>query len=225
MNILKTHFRSPDGLLEDYQSSLPHGGLFIPTRKSVTIGESVVLSVRLGSRGNPILLRGTVVWRRPGKHRTKVKAGICVEFLASEAQTRDYLLSVARGDAAAMSARRHQRLPLDLPVLWKIPGTRQENTGVLRDIGRGGAFVMTAQSTGGETDVVLSVAPPGAEVATPVLARIAWVTPGKSSEPGFGVAWRARDAGGGRRIKELVRRMERLAGGPDASVAATPIGP
>ena len=29
-------------------------------------------------------------------------------------------------------------------------------------------------------------------------------------EAGFGVSWRARDAGGGRRIKELVRRMERL---------------
>jgi hypothetical protein len=26
------------------------------------------------------------------------------------------------------------------------------------------------------------------------------------------VAWKARDAGGGRRIKELVRRMERLGG-------------
>jgi hypothetical protein len=55
----------------------------------------------------------------------------------------------------------------------------------------------------GVTDVVLKMAPPGAEVG---------VAPGQSTEPGFGVAWKARDAGGGRRIKELVRRMERLGG-------------
>jgi Tfp pilus assembly protein PilZ len=165
-------------------------------------------------------MRGTVAWRRPGKHRTKTQAGIGIEFLESETKTRDYLLSVARGEAMVMSARRYQRLPLDLPVLWQVPGARQENIGVLRDIGRGGAFVMTEQRLDGETDVVLKMAPPGAEVAMPVSARIAWIKPDKSSEPGFGVAWRARDAGGGRRIKELVRRMERLAGAAEPSAPA-----
>jgi Tfp pilus assembly protein PilZ len=212
MHILKDHFSSIAEFLERYLHDLPGGGLFIPTRKSVAIGQPVVVSIRLGPRGSTVLLRGTVAWRRPGKHRTKTKAGIGVEFLASQGATRDYLLSVARGDALVMSARRHQRLPLDLPVMWQIPGTRHENAGVLRDIGRGGAFVMTDQSLNGETDVVLKMAPPGAEVATPVLARIAWVAPGKTGEPGFGVAWKVRDAGGGRRIKELVRRLEHLSG-------------
>jgi len=101
-------------------------------------------------------------------------------------------------------------LPIDLPMHWQVPGSIQDNPGVLRDIGRGGAFVMTEEPIRGN-DVVLKVAPPGAEVAMPVSARIAWVAPGQSSEPGFGVSWRARDAGGTRRIKELVRRMERLA--------------
>jgi hypothetical protein len=39
-----------------------------------------------------------------------------------------------------------------------------------------------------------------------VSARVAWTSPGV----GFGLAWRARDGGGSRRIKELVRRMEQL---------------
>jgi Tfp pilus assembly protein PilZ len=222
MNILKAHFRSREGFLDRYQATSPTGGLFIPTRKPLAIGQPVIVSIRLGSRGSPVLLRGIVAWRRPGQHRTKTKAGIGVEFLASEGATRDYLLAVARGDTTAMSARRHQRLPLDLPVVWQIPGTRQENAGVLRDIGRGGAFVMTAQPIVGQTDVVLKVAPPGAEVATPVSARIAWIAMGKSGEPGFGVAWKARDAGGGRRIKELVKRMERLGAVPDAAVVVPP---
>jgi hypothetical protein len=75
---------------------------------------------------------------------------------------------------------------------------------------------MTEQLIHGETDIVLKMAPPGAEVAMPVSARIAWIAAGKSVEPGFGIAWKVRDAGGGRRIKELVRRMEYL-GGAEAS--------
>ena len=220
MTILKAHLRSVAEFLERYLPDMPTGGLFIPTRKSMAIGEPVVVSLRLGPRGSTVLMRGTVAWRRPGKHRTKTQAGIGIEFLESESKTRDYLLSVARGDQGVMSARRHQRLPLDLPVLWQVPGARQENTGVLRDIGRGGAFVMTEQPLDGGTDVVLKMAPPGAEVAMPVSARIAWIAPGKSSEPGFGVAWIARDAGGGRRIKELVRRMERLGGGVEPAPSA-----
>jgi len=57
------------------------------------------------------------------------------------------------------------------------------------------------------SDVVLMVSPPGAEVAMPLSARICWKGhPG--GLPGFGVEWKARDAGGTRRIKELVRRIE-----------------
>jgi type IV pilus assembly protein PilZ len=224
MNILKAHFQSVPAFMERYLGDLANGGVFIPTRRSVATGEAVVVSIRLGPRGNTVLVRGTVAWRRPGKHRTKVKAGIGVEFLASEAQTRDYLLAVARGETTAMSARRHQRLPLDLPVSWQVPGARHENRGILRDIGRGGAFVMTHQLLQLETDIVLKVAPPGAEVATPVSARIAWIAPerpGQSNEPGFGIAWKARDAGGGRRIKELVRRMEHLgATAPSPAIAS-----
>lgn len=211
MTILKAHFRSSDGLLTQYLSDFGSGGLFIPTRRALAVGEQVVVSVRLGTRRSPLLLRGVVAWRRPGQHRNKIKAGIGVAFLESELQKRDYLLAVARGDAEGASARRHQRLPIDLPVHWQVPGSLQENPGVLRDIGRGGAFVRTEEPVGRDTDVVLKVAPPGAEVAMPVSARIAWVVPpGVAAEPGFGVAWKARDAGGNRRIKELVRRMEQL---------------
>ena len=150
-----------------------------------------------------------MAWRRPGKHSTKTKAGIGIEFLPTETQARDYLLAVARGDSAEMVARRHQRLPVELPILWQVPGALRDNTGILRDIGRGGAFVKTAneQPLPAEGDVVLMVSPPGAEVAMPLSARVAWKGhPG--GEHGFGVEWKARDAGGTRRIKELVRRIE-----------------
>jgi len=207
MTILKTLCRNEVEFFERYLADLPNGGLFIPTRRALAIGEAAVLSVRIGPRADPVLLRGVVAWRRPGKHSTKTKAGLGVEFLASEAQGKEYLLALARGDSSVASARRHQRLPVDLPMLWQVPGSVEERAGVLRDIGRGGAFVRTDSPIQG-TDVVLKVVPPGAEIAMPVAARIAWVAPG--NDAGFGVTWRARDAGGSRRIKELVRRMESL---------------
>src|ERR1700747_3531582 len=141
MTILKAHFATGAEFLEQYLPALPSGGIFFPTRRPLAIGEPVVVSIRLGKRRSPMLLRGHVVWRRPGKHRTKTKAGIGIEFLPTEGQTRDYLVAVARGDSAEMIARRHQRLPVELPVTWQVPGALQDNSGILRDIGRGGAFV------------------------------------------------------------------------------------
>jgi hypothetical protein len=46
----------------------------------------------------------------------------------------------------------------------------------------------------------------------PLSARVCWIgQPG--GEAGFGVEWKARDAGGTRRIKELVRRIESMGAG------------
>jgi Tfp pilus assembly protein PilZ len=207
MTILKAHFPSGAAFLSRYLPELPQGGIFYPTRRALAIGETVVVAIRLGRRRSPTLIRGQVAWRRPGKHSTKVKAGIGIEFLETETQARAYLLGVARGDSAEMVARRHQRLPVELPVLWQVQGILQDNAGTLRDIGRGGAFVRTEEPLPTIGDVVLKVSPPGAEVAMPLSARVAWKGhPG--GENGFGVEWKARDAGGTRRIKELVRRIE-----------------
>jgi Tfp pilus assembly protein PilZ len=209
MTILKAHFANGAAFLEHYLPELANGGVFFPTRKPLAIAEPVVVSIRLGKRRSPTLVRGQVVWRRPGKHSTKTKAGIGIEFLATETQTREYLVSVARGDSTEMMSRRHQRLPVELPVLWQVPGALQDNAGILRDIGRGGAFVKTEEPLPDYEDVVLKVSPPGAEVAMPLSARVAWKGhPG--GEHGFGVEWKARDAGGNRRIKELVRRIEAI---------------
>jgi len=213
MTILKAHFANGGAFLDHYLSGpdLVNGGIFFPTRKPLAIGEGVVVSVRLGKRRSPMLLRGVVVWRRPGKHSTKTKAGIGIEFLPTETQTRDYLVSVARGDASEQMARRHQRLPVELPVTWQVPGALQDMSGTLLDIGRGGAFVRTAEPLPADIDVVLKVSPPGAEVAMPLSARVAWRgSAGSANGNGFGVEWKARDAGGNRRIKELVRRIEAM---------------
>jgi hypothetical protein len=165
-----------------------------------------MLSLRIGSRETPVLLRASVRWIRRGKILPKVQAGVAVEFLATEAPGRDHLLSIARHDRAVQSVRRHPRIPVDLPIQWAVPGILKRRFGLLEDISFGGASIRTKESIAEGADIFVTVFPPGATLATTMSARVVWTAEGTA----FGVAWRARDAGGIRRIKELVRRLERV---------------
>jgi Tfp pilus assembly protein PilZ len=189
-----------------YQPSGGRGGVFCPTRSKLQVGDTVSVKVRLGRRQPPMLLTGRVAWRRPGRHLLKIRAGIGVEFLEGEKAKCDYLLEMASSGAGMHSRRRHERIPVDLPITWRPLGSSEGLQGKLRDVGRGGAFILSPAMVPYESQVVLEIAPPGAEVPMAFIGRVAWT--GKTGEENvFGIEWRARDAGGGRRIKELVRRL------------------
>ncbi|HEY4185175.1 MAG TPA: PilZ domain-containing protein [Polyangia bacterium] len=218
MTLIKTVCRTEQEFLERFLAALPQGGLFIPTRRTLEVGELVTVSIRIGARAEAILMRAQVIWCRRGEKTVRearpmrgegtvnVRWGVAVEFLASEAEGLGHLLAVAKGDGSATFTRRHKRLPTNLPVDWRSRGSAAEISGVLSDIGLGGTFLRTDGGMAVGTEIVLWVAPPGTETAMPLSARVAWVSPGY----GFGLSWKARDPGGLRRIKELVRRTAQL---------------
>jgi Tfp pilus assembly protein PilZ len=189
-----------------YQPSGGNGGVFCPTRSKLQPGDPVSVKVRLGRRQPPMIILGRIAWRRPGRHLLKIRAGVGVEFLPSERVKCDYLLEMANSGPTMRSRRRHERVVVDLPIVWRPLGSTFDLHGKLRDIGRGGAFVLSPASVPDEAQVVIELAPPGAEVPMAFIGRVAWT--GRTGEENvFGIEWRARDAGGGRRIKELVRRL------------------
>jgi Tfp pilus assembly protein PilZ len=195
--------------LTGFQPSGGNGGVFCPTRRNVPVGETVAVKVRLGRRKPPMVVYGQVAWRRPGRHILKIRAGIGVEFLASERAKWEFLLDLAQTGTSAHSRRRHERVPVDLPISWRLVGSLEAFSGHLRDVGRGGAFVLSPATVAIQERVVLEIAPPGAEVPMAFIGCVAWT--GKAgTENVFGISWRARDAGGGRRIKEMVRRLTGL---------------
>src|SRR5205809_2730598 len=108
-----------------YQANIAEGGIFYPTRKKLAIGKLVTLKVRLGRRQPPLLLYGKVAWRRPGRHLEKIRAGVGIELLATERAKSDYLLQLARSGEAVKSRRRHERVPVDLPVSWRPVGASE----------------------------------------------------------------------------------------------------
>ena len=189
-----------------FLNEFPNGGFFVPTRLRAKVGEPVMLSLRIGSRSAPVLLRAFVRWIQRGKVSPKLRAGVAVEFLPSEARRRDHLLALANADGSTSSTRRHLRIPMDHPIRWTVRGAAQDRPGLLHDIGVGGARIYTKEWVAERSETFVTIFPPGAAAAMSIQARVAWPEPGV----GFGVAWRARDRGGARRIKELVRRLEQL---------------
>ena len=57
--------------------------------------------------------------------------------------------------------------------------------------------------------IVLDVTPPGSLRPLEIAGRVAW-TRHTDGEEGIGIEFKTRDAGGTRRLKELVRRLELL---------------
>jgi len=209
MRILRARYRTGEEFLRHYQPSLAGGGVFFPTREAIPLGTPVIVEFRFPGLCNKQLLRGFIAWRRAGKHRTKLRAGLGIEFLSTEAKRRDFVIAVAKGEIVEMITRRHRRLPVTLVANWRVICDRDTHHSHVEDIGPGGAFLRTTDFLPPGTEIVLDVTPPGSLRPLEIAAKVCW-TRHTEGEEGIGVEFKARDAGGTRRLKELVRRLEIL---------------
>src|SRR5262245_39174383 len=175
MRILKARYRSQSEFLDQFQPPFAFGGLFFPTREVVALGEAVVVEVWFPGLTDRMLVRGFVSFRRAGRHRTGTRAGIGIEFLASERLKRDFLEAVANGEVDRdVAPRRHKRLPVELAVDFRVVEQRDRTPAVLGDIGPGGAFIKTLEVHPTGTPLVLSVVPPGSAAPLFIEGRVAW---------------------------------------------------
>jgi Tfp pilus assembly protein PilZ len=208
MRILKARYRNTGEFLAHVQGTPESGGIFYPTREPIPVGENVVVEVRFPELTDRVLVRGFIAWRRPARHRQKIRAGVGIEFMPSEKCKLDFLVQLARGELERpIAPRRHRRLPVELGVSWRVKEDRANFSSRLDDIGAGGAFIRSVSPPQPGTPLVLEVLPPGAAVPLSIEGRVAWARQDPGAE-GFGVEFRCRDTGGLRRLKELVRRLE-----------------
>jgi Tfp pilus assembly protein PilZ len=210
MRLLLARFRSGAEFLERYDATLEHGGMFYPTRRNLEPGTVVLIDVRMAEVRDHVLIRGVVVSRQRGRRLERQRAGLMIEFLASEEGKRDHLLRLARGESIpdAAAQRRHRRLPVELRVDWRVPTSSERHISLAGDIGTGGAFLRTPVQPAQGTPVVIELRPPGGTAAQSIEGRVAWVSQAPGHE-GVGIEFRCRDIGGMRRLRELVRRIER----------------
>jgi hypothetical protein len=202
MQILKARFRGRDDFLDAYQADRPAGALFVPTTTPLDEREDVIVELVCDGLPNRVLIRGTVLSWRPALPRLRVRAGATVEFAPEEDEKRRFILATLAGDLHP-PRRKHTRIPVAVPVRFRMPGSADQSSGDLTEISVGGALL---RCDGGPlelgTEVVLEILPPGGAAPMPITGRVAY-----HASNGTGLKFIYRDGGGSRRIRELIRRI------------------
>jgi Tfp pilus assembly protein PilZ len=203
MQILKARYRTNREFLDAYQPDLEGGGLFCPTTTPLSSGSEVICELTIPALPNKVLIRGTVKSWRPALPRLRVRAGAVVAFALDEVEKRNFVVETVRGLREPGPRRRHTRLPVELPVQWRVIGTADYAAGGLSEISVGGALLRAGALLPLETEVVIEVTPPGAVSPIAISGTVAYHAPNSAS----GVKFQYRDGGGSRRLRELIRRL------------------
>lgn len=208
MKLLNARYASGAAFLEHYQDQFSHGGLVVPTRAQVAIGDEAMVVVRFPELQGEVCLRGFVAWRRSADPRRRIKGGVGVEFVQSDRRWRDALLSIARGDAKVDAKRRHRRIPIELRVGLRLDRARPPLEGAIENISRSGVFVRCPETAAPGTGVVMSIELPDSRSGPIELSGKVVHVRDSQRRRGMGIMFRFSSAGAVRRIAEIVRRLE-----------------
>src|SRR5258706_3142573 len=177
MQILKARFRGRDDFMEAYQSDTPTGALFVATTTPLDADEDVIVEVVCDGLPNKVLFRGTVLAWRPALPRLRVRAGATVAFAAEEDEKRRFILKALSGEVNPPK-RRHTRIPVAVPVRFRLPGSAEMRTGDLTEISVGGALLRGLKPHPDlGTEAVLEILPPAGAAPMPITGRVAYHAP------------------------------------------------
>lgn len=84
VGILSLSIKDKGVLYTAYMSFLKEGGLFIPTKRSFSIGESVSMLLTLMDEQESFTVNGTVVWITPEGAQGNRAMGIGIQFTGEE---------------------------------------------------------------------------------------------------------------------------------------------
>ncbi len=203
MQILKARFRTNAEFEEHYQEDLAHGGIFCPTTTAFEPNTPVILELSVPALPNKLLIRSEVRSWRPALPRLRVRAGAVVEFAEDESEKRVFLLGTVRGDIESPRKRKHVRLPVEIAAHYRTQESADLIDAQLTDISIGGALLTTPTPLPIDTELILEITPPGSVSPISISGKVTYLVP----SGGTGVKFLYRDAGGSRRLRELVRRL------------------
>lgn len=209
MRVLKARFQTRPAFLAAFQheaaqepASADISRVFCATTTAVDVGEQVLVEVNFPDLPNRVVLRGQAISWRPAAPRLGIRAGAQVLVDGDQKAQIDFLLGVAHGTRKA-GPRRSTRLPIELPVRVRaVQSTRIHQSG-LREISVSAAVLRPEPELVAGAEVVLELMPPGAERAAEIAGRVT-----HSNADGTVLEFHARDTGGLRRLREMLRRFK-----------------
>lgn len=190
-----------------------HGAhIDVPSREAVALGEPVRVEISFGALSDEIELHGRVMGVQPAVDERPPR--VVIRLADEHVGRARYVRAVLRGDRPA-SARSHRRVPTDMSCRWSQGAF--EHTSRIRDLSRGGAFIMSTFSPeiGTRVRVGLDVTDDPAD-GSPGLdplrleGVVSWVC-ADGRTPGFGVSFKLRDRRVAERLFRVVRSQERPA--------------
>ncbi len=178
--------------------------MFVPTTTPLAEGDVVVVEVASPQLPNRVLVRGEVLAWRPARPRLRIRAGAHIRATRGEA-TKLAFLDDAMTGTLRPARRRQSRLPVSMPVRYRVDGTTGWHDAELRELSTGGALIAAAPARPPPlaTKLTLEVEIPGSSAPLAIAATVEYAGAAGTS----GLRFRARDSAGLRRLQELMRRV------------------
>jgi uncharacterized protein (TIGR02266 family) len=193
--------------MKDFLRDLPGGGLFVETTEPFEIGEEVDLVLVFPEIPEGLQLTGLVAWRRqPARWRSSLAPGIGVSFGDSNRSRVDFLLDYCRGQLSA-ARKPGRRIPVDLRV--DIVDESGPISGRVKDISRGGVFIVTDRHFNPDTVIELDLYLDQGGDPERYSGRVAWHR-SSGGDSGMGIELQFRAPIRRRRISRFVSRIESL---------------
>lgn len=202
MKIIKARFRKLSDLQEVYHDELPGGGMFVATTEQLLQDAKIIIEIICDDLANHVMICATVQsWNR-ALPRLRVRAGAIVTFAPEEKSKRDFLNAVLSGGIRPEKKRRYSRIPITVPVDYRIRDGRETMRGHLAEISIGGALLQADVLPAIGSELILSILPPGGATTMKIVGHVVHHKPS-----GAGIKFAFRDGGGARRLQELIRRI------------------
>src|SRR5262249_3458399 len=99
--------------------------------------------------------------------------------------------------------RRHNRLPVQIPVRYRLAKTSGFLEGAISEISVGGAMLNTREPLPLESDVIVEIVPPGAAAPIAISSKVSYHVP----SGGTRLKFLFPDGAGSRGLRELVRGL------------------
>jgi Tfp pilus assembly protein PilZ len=146
------------------------------TQTDLSRQEMVILEIRFPALPNRVLLRGRVTELMQNSE-ADAPLTVMLDVDSEDRDTLNFLVERAsQGSPPAVRSREHERVPLGLPVDWRVEGSGDVIISSTDDVGIGGVQIRTLSPPPVGTELTLRVAlnPPDGEELS-ILGKVVWV--------------------------------------------------
>ncbi len=205
MRILRAQYaQGADFIKEIVKDEIKGRRIIHKTKIPLAEKEPVILEILFPALPNRVLIRGRVAEvEESGEER---KAFITVD--AEDEEALDFLIGRAKApDVADHRARKHDRVPIGIPVDWQVEGSGDVIISATDDVGIGGVQIRTLSPPPVGTELTLKIGlNPSTREIISIPGKVAWVKQDEQFQ-GMGVEFLPTDAEDKRPLRELLQNI------------------